>query len=85
MCFCCFTFLQILAKRIIVDSDGEIVEHELNLPFMYLRSLAQGLSTPGNGKGGSEHVPVGASVSQRPPTHHVERFLFKLSLIQGEK
>jgi hypothetical protein len=33
-------------------------------------------STPGNGKGGSEHVPLGASVCQRPPTDNVERFLF---------
>ena len=27
---------------------------------------------------GSEHVPLGASISQRPPAHDVERFLFML-------
>ena len=29
-------------------------------------------------EGSSEHVPLGASVSQRPPTDNVERFLSKL-------
>ena len=38
----------------------------------------QGLSAPGNGKGSSEHVPLGASVCQRPPTDHVEWFLSML-------
>jgi hypothetical protein len=38
--------LQILAKQIIVDPHGKIVEHELNSPFVYLRSLVQNLSTP---------------------------------------
>jgi hypothetical protein len=70
--------LQLLAKRIIVDSHSEIIEQELNSPFVYLRSLVQGLITPGNGKGGSEHVPLGASISQKPPTDKVERFLFML-------
>jgi hypothetical protein len=31
--------LQILAKQIIVGIDGEIAEHELNSPFVYLRYL----------------------------------------------
>jgi hypothetical protein len=42
--------LQILAKQIIVDPHGKIVEHKLNSPFVYLRSLAQNLSTPEAGK-----------------------------------
>jgi len=54
------TLLQIMAKRIIVDRDGEIVDYELNSPFVYLRSVADGFSTPGNGEGGSEHIRVGA-------------------------
>src|SRR5688500_1357780 len=37
--------LQILAKKIIVNSLGEIIEHELNSPFMYLGSLVQNPST----------------------------------------
>jgi hypothetical protein len=52
--------LQFLTKRIIVDAHGEIIEHELNVPIVDFRSLVQGFSTPGNGKGGSEHVPLGA-------------------------
>ena len=44
----------------IVDPHGEIIEHELNSPFVYLRFLVQGLSTLGNGEGSSEHVPLGA-------------------------
>jgi hypothetical protein len=54
------TLLQILAKRIIVDADGEIIDYELNSPFVYLRSLVDDLSTPGNREGGSEQVPEGA-------------------------
>jgi hypothetical protein len=77
--------LQILAKRIIVGADGEIVDYELNSPFVYLRSLVQNLSTPGNGEGGSEHVPLGASISQEPPTDNVERFLSMLRFDSREK
>ena len=46
------TLLQILVKRIIVDANGEIIDYELNAPFVYLHSLVQGLSASGNGKGG---------------------------------
>jgi hypothetical protein len=78
--------LQILAKRIIVDVTGEIIDYELNSTFVYLRSLLQDLSsTPGDGEGGSEHVPLGASVSQKPPTDSVERFLSMLSFDSREK
>lgn len=36
------------------------------------------LFSPDSREGGSEHVPLGASVYQRPPTDHVERFLSML-------
>ena len=58
----CSTLLQILAKQIIVDPHGEIIEHGLNSPFVYLRSLVQGLSTSGNGDGGSEQIREGALI-----------------------
>ena len=45
----------------------------------------QGFSTPGNGKGSSEHVPLGASISQKPPTENVERFLSMLRFDSREK
>ena len=51
--------LQILAKQIIVDPHGEIIEHELNSPFVYLRSRVQNLSAPGSGDGSSEYVRLG--------------------------
>lgn len=70
--------LQILAKQIVVNPHGEIIAHELNSPFVYLRSLVQGLFTPENGKGGLDYLHVGASISQNPPTDDVERFLSML-------
>ena len=55
------TLLQILAKRIIVDADGEIIDHELNSPFVYLQNLLKSLFSPRNGEGcGSEQIHVGA-------------------------
>ena len=36
------------------------------------------LSTPNSREGGSEHFPLGAQISQRPPTDNVERFLSML-------
>ncbi len=54
------TLLQILAKQIIVDATGEIIDHELNSPFTYLRSLVDNLSAPDNGEGGSEQIREGA-------------------------
>jgi hypothetical protein len=39
----------------------------------------------GNGEGGSEHVPLGASISQKPPTQDVERFLSMLRFDSREK
>jgi hypothetical protein len=46
------TLLQILAKQIIVDTQGKIVGHELNSPFVYLGSLVQSVSI--SGKSSSE-------------------------------
>jgi DNA invertase Pin-like site-specific DNA recombinase len=37
--------LKILAKRIIIDPDGQIIDYELNSPFTYLRYLDEGLNT----------------------------------------
>jgi hypothetical protein len=60
---------------IIVGLNGKIIDYGLNSTFIYLRCFVQDLSTPVSGEGGSEHVPLGASVCQRPPTDNVERFL----------
>ncbi len=56
----CSTLLQILVKQIIVDATGEIIDYQLNSPFVYLRSLVDTLSTPSTGEGGSERIREGA-------------------------
>jgi site-specific DNA recombinase len=57
------TLLQILAKRIIVSADGEIIDHELHSPFVYLLTLQKGLA---NTDRSSRHVPLGAFCFRRP-------------------
>ncbi len=49
--------MQILAKRIIVSPDGEIIDHELHSPFVYLLALQKGLKTT---EKSSRHVSPGA-------------------------
>ena len=54
-------FLRILAKRIIVNPDGEIFDHELYSPFEYLNSLVDKIESADqkpNGSG-SEQVLLG--------------------------
>lgn len=51
------SLLQILTKRIIVDRDGEIVDQELNSPFMYLHSIIEGIYSNSQS---SEQISVGA-------------------------
>jgi hypothetical protein len=77
--------LQILAKQIIVDTDGEIIEHELNSPFVYLRSLVQGLSTPGNGKAGSKYILLGKSDKATRNAANLEEFVAGLRFDQRGK
>ena len=55
------TLLQILAKQIIVNGDGEIIDYKLNSPFLYLRSVVDHYFTPSNREGcSSEQIHVGA-------------------------
>jgi len=61
--------LQILVKRIIVNSQGEIFNHELHSPFAYLRSLVddfQNLVLCG-----SDHVRSGSSTPTHPEPHTI--------------
>lgn len=76
------TLVQILVKQIIVDSTGEIVDYQLNSPFVYLRSLVDNLSTPSNGEGGSEHIREGtpSKIHPEPQSLVVEKFLLMLRL-----
>jgi hypothetical protein len=52
--------LKVLVKRIIINPDGQIIDHEHHLPFTYLRSIAQGLEDPSNSHCDSEQVRLGA-------------------------
>ena len=38
--------LKILAKKIIIDQEGRIIDHELHSPFTYLRGLAEEIEDP---------------------------------------
>ncbi|MGD0006447.1 MAG: recombinase family protein [Anaerolineaceae bacterium] len=50
------TLLQIITKRIIVDTQGKIIDHELNSPFVYLKTLADENKTQCKEGAGSAHV-----------------------------
>lgn len=54
------TLLQILAKRIIITPQGEIIGHKLHSPFCYLVTLANRLDGKNKDGGGSELVRLGS-------------------------
>ena len=54
------TLLQIIAKRIILNQQGEIIDHDLNSPFMYLNTLHKDLQIGENKRIGSDKLLVGA-------------------------
>jgi hypothetical protein len=75
--------LQILAKRIIVDTNGEIIDHELHSPFVYLTSLS-----PGQRKvRGSSKVDFGPQVTDftELPADEVGNFFSMLRFEQKDK
>lgn len=52
--------MQILTKKIVVNTEGEIIDYNLNSPFAYLRNIVdQGLDRKYYGSG-SEQLPPGA-------------------------
>jgi hypothetical protein len=52
--------LQVLFKRIIVDEQGQIIDHELNSPFSYLQDIAGSIRTLDTNRRGSDGIPLGA-------------------------
>ena len=42
------SLLQILAKKLIVDDRGSIIDYELNKPFVYLHETAEKLNENGD-------------------------------------
>jgi len=51
--------LKILAKRIIINPDGQIIDQELHSPFTYLRNLAKSMENSSNSYHDSEQVRLG--------------------------
>lgn len=60
--------MQILARRIIVDPSGKIIDYELNSPFMYLDYLASDMRGVSNNPRGSSDVSVGVPFSHCGPS-----------------
>ena len=79
--------LQILAKRIIVSADGEMIDHELHSPFAYLTELVTDLRTTGPNRRGSKTVrlPQLVGPDPNPLDMPVERFLAMLRFEQKDK
>ena len=77
--------LQIIAKQIIINRQGEIISCELHSPFSYLSSLASMLNYESEEGCGSEQIRLGAPNSKKPPTDDVERFLSMLRFDSREK
>jgi len=57
--------LQILAKRIIVTQEGEIIDHVLNSPFMFLRQITDEYFSISHNPRSSEQITVGAQIIKR--------------------
>jgi DNA invertase Pin-like site-specific DNA recombinase len=54
--------LQIIADRIIINCQGEIISHDLHSPFAYLSALAADLNDKSEEGCGSEHVRHGLPI-----------------------
>ena len=53
--------LQILFRHIIIDTQGKVIDFELNSPFQYLTSLKETASSRGpNGRGKSSKIEAGS-------------------------
>jgi hypothetical protein len=60
-----YALLQILVKRIIINQNGQVIDYELNSPFIYLRSLVDRLSDPSIEPHGSEQFRFGVLIKSR--------------------
>ncbi len=66
--------LQILVKRIIVSSSGEIIDHELHSPFLYLSQLSADLPLT-SVETGSRQIRLGEGGGIRTPGQELKRLL----------
>ena len=62
--------LSILVKRIIVNSEGDIIDYELHSPFEYLKNIELNIA-PSSPLNRSEQVMLGV---HEPPENDLERF-----------
>jgi len=74
--------LQMFVKRIIINSQGEIIGHELLSPFEYLSALINHSNGENEEESGSEQVRDGSQVK---PLDDIERFLSMLRFDSREK
>ena len=72
--------LSILVKRIIVNSEGDIIDYELHSPFEYLKNIELNIA-PSSPLNRSEQVMLGV---HEPPRVDPERFLSMIGLIPGK-
>jgi hypothetical protein len=77
------TLLQILAKKIVINGEGKIVDHRLNSPFVYLRSLADSLKIYNN-ELGYDNTSPGIGVAPNSSTE-VNGFLTRLRFERRSK
>ena len=79
------TLLQILAKQIIVDTQGKIVGHELNSPFVYLGSLVQRVSIPGKSRSERPGLMTYKSDGSNRNAESIDEFVASLRFEQRGK
>lgn len=81
--------LRVLAKQIIVNPDGEIIDHQLHSPFTYLRQLVDEHLLHNQDLCGSDQVRLGSqNLSLSPisePLEDIEWFLASLRFEQRPK
>lgn len=73
--------LQIIISRIIVNDDGEIINHELNTPFAYLRELVDQYRNSNKCSRSSDQIRVGAhKLGKTSLINSVEKFFVCIAL-----
>ena len=61
--------LQIIAKRVIVGADGEMVDYELHSPFAYLHMLVSDSQSIFEKECGSDQIRLGLLKYHQPDSH----------------
>ena len=78
------TLLQVLEKRLVVNTLGDIVDFEMNKPFNYLRQISKGQDPELIMLRGSDQVRLGAR-AQRAPRKALFCFSYLTTMIRFSK